>query len=304
MEVGQRLDERVPLRSPCPARPGPGRSRATEPGQGGPEPVLERAPVAAPAGERPADQQVDGHRRSRRAARSSGEDRLVRAGRLAIDVAAGSSASANSTVASRASLRLEWPWPRLIASRARSPSCQLSPRSPTPAVDLGLDVDGEHRLSQLGPFVRDPEPLDVLARRFLLPGVPGQAIAHRHEIGDQDPDRPVPPGQLGRQQVGDARVVLERLPGGPLGEPVEPPPDRQAADDRPEVRPALRQVSLLRADVGVEADGREVDVVGRAPAVDPDGHHPVADQALGRRRPAGPDDSVRSGRLGRTIVSW
>ena len=136
------------------------------------------------------------------------------------------------------------------------------------------------------------------------PAVLGRTSPIGDEVGGQDPDRPVPPGQLGHQEVRRPLVVLEGLPGEPLGEPVEPPADGQAADDRAEVRPALRQVPLGGPDVGMEPDGREVDVVGRAPGVDPDRHHPVADQPLGRRSATISADSVRSGRLGRTIVSW
>ena len=72
MQVGHRLDEsshsmrRVLLDL---VQIGLGRA---EPGQRRPQPVLERAPVAAPARERAADQQVDGDRRCPRAARSSG----------------------------------------------------------------------------------------------------------------------------------------------------------------------------------------------------------------------------------------
>ncbi len=44
----------------------------------------------------------------------------------------------------------------------------------------------------------------------------------------------MPPGQVGGQQVGEAGVVLERFPGGPLGEPVEPAADGQATRRWPE----------------------------------------------------------------------
>ena len=124
------------------------RSARAEPGQRGPEPVLERAGVAAPAGEGAADQQVDRDRDSRRQVEPAEQDRLVRArsarsGRRPRS----SSAMANSTVESRASLRLTWPWPRLVASRVRSPSCQLRAGVADAAVDLGLDIDAEEALA-------------------------------------------------------------------------------------------------------------------------------------------------------------
>ena len=108
-----------------------------------------------------------------------------------------------------------------------------------------------------------------------------------------DLDRPVPPGQLRRQEVGRALVLLIRVPGRPLGEPVEPAADRQAADDRAEMAAALRQVPFPGPDVGMEADRRKINVVGRAARVDPDRHQPVADQPLGSRRAA--NRPIRSG---------
>ena len=90
----------------------------------------------------------------------------------------------------------------------------------------------------------------------------------------------------------------------PLREPIEPAADRQAADDRPEVAAALGQIAFRGPDVGMQADGREVEVVGRPPGVDPRRHHPVADQSLRHPRRRSRRIPVRSGRLGRTIVSW
>ncbi len=149
------------------------------------------------------------------------------------------------------------------------------------AVDFGLHVDGENRAPGFGSLVLDQEPLDVLAGRLFAARVRGQAVAHRGEVGDHDLDRPVPPGQLGRQEVGRSLILLVRVPGRPFREPVEPAADGQAADDRAEMAAALGQVAFLGTDVRMKADRRKIDVVGRAAAVDPDRHQPVADQPLG-----------------------
>ena len=142
------------------------------------------------------------------------EDRLVGAGRLAIDVAP--LVERQGELDGRVAGELAVGVAVAAVDRQQGPVL-IVPAQPDvadAAVDLGLDIDGEHGLAGLGPLVGDPEPLDVLAGRLLAARVLRQDIAHRHEVGDQDADRPVPPGQLGGQQVGDARVVLERLPGG------------------------------------------------------------------------------------------
>ena len=219
-----------------------------------------------------------------------------------------SRARANSIVASRASLRLAWTWPRLIASSDRSMSCQLKPTSPTPPLTSACTYTAKIGMPRLGSLVLDQEPLDVLAGRLFPARVQGQAIAHRGEVGDQDLDRPVPPGQLGRQEVGRPLVLLIGVPGGPLGEPVEPAADGEAADDPAEMAAALRQVAFPGTDVGMKADRREINVVGRAPGIDPDRHQSVADQPFGSHeqgidrfgavRQVGPHDRVLIGALG------
>ena len=139
---------------------------------------------------------------------------------------------------------------------------------------------------------------------FSRPAFKRQAIAHRGEVGDQDLDRPVPPGQLGRQEVGRSLVLLIRVPGRPFREPVEPAADGEAADDRAEMAAALRQVAFSGTDIGMQADRRKIDVVGRAAGVDPDRHQSVADQTLRLPRAANPPIRCGPARLGRTIVSW
>jgi hypothetical protein len=133
---------------------------------------------------------------------------------------------ANSTVESLASFRFEWPWPRLVASRARTPSCQLS-RLADPAVDLALDEDAEEGVQVVGPVVDDPEPLEILARRVgaRRPSWGGSLPSPRGRY--EDADRASPPGQLGDEDVRRPLVALERLPAEPLGEPVESVADRQ-----------------------------------------------------------------------------
>ena len=131
IEVGDRLDEIVPF---------PGRRvlDLVEIGRAKPverraEPVLEGPAIAAPSRERTAHEHVDRHGAAGGQLDRAKEDRLVGAGRLALDVARGRRApAANSMVESRASLRLAWPWPRLIARSDLSMSCQLNPTSPTP----------------------------------------------------------------------------------------------------------------------------------------------------------------------------
>ena len=173
------------------------------------------------------------------------------------------------------------------------------------AVDLGLHVDPEQGRARGGAFVGDPEPLDVLARRLRPGHRAGQVRAGGGEVRDHHPDRAVPPTQLGHEQVRGPLVALDGLPGQSLGEPVQAAADGQPADDRPEVGAAGRQVPLAGANVGVEPDGGEVDVVGRAPRVHPRGHRAVADQSLGGQRDGlgavrevGPDDHV----LGRAVL--
>jgi hypothetical protein len=252
-----------------------------EPGQGGTEPVLESPRVAPPAGESAANQQIDRHRLAHRQVEPAEQDRLVRPGRLAVDVP--SAVERDGEFDRRVPRQLAVGVPVAPVHGQERPVAVVpaQARLADPAVDLRLDIDAEQRPARLVPLVLDPKPLEVLPRRDRPPGRPGQALAHRDEVGGQHPDRPVSPGQLGHQQVGRPLVVLEGLPAQPLGEPVEPPPDRQAADDRPEVRAALQLVPLRRPDVRVQPHGREVDVVGRTPRIDPGGHHPVADQSLG-----------------------
>ena len=131
VEVGERLDEGVPL---------PGRrlldlvevGRA-EPGQGGAEPVLEGPRVAPPAGEGAADQQVDRDRLAGGQVEPAEQDRLVRAGRLAVDVAAAVERD-RRTRRSRRGRACGWRgrgrgWSPAGSGRS---SCQLSPGSPIP----------------------------------------------------------------------------------------------------------------------------------------------------------------------------
>ena len=63
------------------------RSVGAEPVEGRAKPVLERPAIAAPAGERAADQHVDRHAAAGGKLDRAEEDRLVGAGRLALDVA-------------------------------------------------------------------------------------------------------------------------------------------------------------------------------------------------------------------------
>ncbi len=188
---------------------------------------------------------------------------------------------ANSTVASRASLRLEWPCPRLIASSASSISCQLRPVSPTPPLISTCtytpkiarrgSVPSFLMKNRLRYWPGDDSPPALCGRQSPM----ATKSAWRTWIG------PVSPVELGGQEVGRALVLLEAIPGRPLAEPVQPTADRQAADDRAEVRAALRVVALARPDEGMQADRGEVDVIGRAAGVDPDRHVAVAHQALG-----------------------
>ena len=57
--------------------------------------------------------------------------------------------------------------------------------------------------------------------------------------------------------------------------------DREPADDRAEMAAALGQVAFFRSNIRMETDRREIHVVSRAACIDPNGHQPVADQALG-----------------------
>ena len=164
----------------------------------------------------------------------------------------------------------------------------------------------------LGPLVLDQEPLDVLAGRFFPARVQGQTIAERGEVGDHDLDRPVPPGQLRRQEVGRALILLIGVPGGSFREPVEPAADGEAADDPAEMAAALRQVPFPGTDIRMKADRRKINVVRRAAAIDPDRHQSVADQPFGSReqgidrfgavRQVGTHDRVLIGTLGGDAV--
>ena len=293
VRIRQRGDEAVPLLT------GPlldlVEVGAAEPGQSGPEPVLERAGIAPPAGERAADQKVDGHRRARRQVEPAEQKRFVRAGRLAMDVAP--PVERHGELDGRVARQLAVGVAVAAVGRQQGPVAVVPAQAGVAdaAVDLGLDIHAEEGAPGLAPLVDHPEPLDVLARRESPAGRAGERVAHGDEIGGQNPDRTVPPAQLGHQEVRRPLVVLKRLPAEPLGEPIEPAADGQAADDGAEVRAALGPIAVGGADVGVHADGREVEVVGRPPGIDPRGHHPIADQSLGTRS----DDLGRFGAVGK-----
>ncbi len=264
--------------------------------------MLEGPGVASPAGEGPADQEVDRDRLAGGQVELAEQDRLVGAGRLALDLApvVERDGELDGGVAGELAVDVAVP----SVDRQEGPVLVVPAQAglADPAVDLGLDVDPEDGPGGLGAVVDDAEPLDVLARGLGPAGGPGQAVPLGDEVGGQDPDRPVPPAELGHQEVRGPLVMLERPPGQPLAEPVEPAADGQAGDDRPEMRPALRQLPFGGPDVGVEADGREIDVVGRSPGIDPGRHHLVADEPLGagergvgRLGPigqVGPDDRI------------
>ncbi len=113
----------------------------------------------------PLIEEVDGGRRPRGEGQLAEEDGLVRAGRLALDVAAvvegqgeldgGVARELPVHVAVAAVDRQEGP---VLVAPAQAGLAD-------PAVDLGLDVDSEDRLGRLGPVVDDPEPLEVLPGR-------------------------------------------------------------------------------------------------------------------------------------------
>jgi hypothetical protein len=153
-----------------------------------------------------------------------------------------------------------------------------------PAVDLGLHVRRKYGLTRLCAVILDHESLEVLARRAFLARVARQAITHRREVGDQDLDRPVPPPELGGEDIGRAQVLLVWLPGRSFREPIEPAADRQAADDRLKMAAALCLIAFPGADERMQSDGGKIQVVGRSARVDAHGHHPVADQSLSARR--------------------
>ena len=183
-----------------------------EPGQGGMEPVLERPGVAPPTRERAADQQVDRDGLRGGQVEPSEQDRRIRPGRLAVDPAPAveRDGELDRRVAGELPIGVAM---AAIADQERPVAVvPAQPRLADPAVDLGLDVDAEQGPSRLGSVVLDAESLDVLARRLGPAGRRGETVAHGDHVGDEDPDRSAPPGQLGHEQVGRAQVMLEWLP--------------------------------------------------------------------------------------------
>ena len=118
---------------------------AAEPGQGGPEPVLERARVAPPAGERAADEQVDRDRLAGRQVEPAEQDRLVRAGRLAVDVAP--AVERDGELDGRVAGELAVDVAVAAVGRQQGPVAVVPAQAglADPAVDLGLDVHAEER---------------------------------------------------------------------------------------------------------------------------------------------------------------
>ena len=160
----------------------------------------------------------------------------------------------------------------------------LEARLSDSSVDLALNEDPEQRIEILGTVVDEAEPFQILTGRFGPPGGFRQRRAHRDEVRNEDPNRAATPGRLGDEEVRGSLIVLKDLPGQAVGEPIDLTSDRQAADDRAEVRPALRQIPFERPNVGMEPDGREVDVLRRASVVDPHRHPAVADKPFGIER--------------------
>ena len=262
VEIGDRLDEIVPfLGGGVLDQVEIGR---TKPVEGRAEPVLERPSIAAPSRERAADQHVDRHAAAGGELDRTKENRLVGAGRLALDVALAvqRQCELDRRIASQLAIGMDM----AAVDRQQRPVDVVPAQAHVAhaAIDFGLHVDRENRTPRLGPVVLDQEALDVLAGRLFAARVQRQAIADGGEVGDHDLDRPVPPGQLRRQEVGRSLVLLVGVPGGPFGEPVEPASDGEAADDPAEMAAALRQIAFPGTDVGMKADRRKINVVGRA----------------------------------------
>ena len=180
-------------------------------------------------------------------------------------------------------------------------SCQLKPDVAYAAVDLGLHIDREDRLRALGPLVLDQEALDVLARRFLAPAFRGRQSPKAAKSVIMTWIGPCRHVSFGGEQVGRSLVLLYGSQAEPSREPVEPAADREATDDRAEMAAAVRKVPFPGPDERMQADRRKINVVGRAAAVDPDGHQAVADQGLGLHQGVRRLRPVRQ--VGRTIVS-
>ena len=243
IEIGDRLDEIVPfLGGGVLDQVEVGRAKPVE---GRAEPVLERPAIAAPSRERTADQHVDRHAAAGGQLDGTKEDRLVGAGRLALDVslAVQRQRELDRRIAGQLAIGMD-----VAAVDRQERPVGVVPAQPHvthAAVDFGLHVDRENRPPRLGPFILDQEALDVLARRLFAARVQRQTIAERGEVGDHDLDRPVPPGQLRRQEVGRSLILLIGVPGRSFGEPVEPAADGEAADDPAEMAAALRQIAFL-----------------------------------------------------------
>ena len=118
-----------------------------KPVQRRPEPVLERPAIAAPPRERPADQHVDRHAAAGRQLDRAEQDRLVGPGRLALDVALAvqREGELDRRVARQLAIGVT-----VAAIDRQERLVDVVPAQPDvadPAVDLGLNVDAENRLS-------------------------------------------------------------------------------------------------------------------------------------------------------------
>ena len=130
-----------------------------------PEPVLERPAIAAPSREGAADQHVDRHAAAGRQLDRPEENRLVGAGRLALDVAL--AVERQGELDRRIAGQLAIGMDMAAIDRQQRPVDVVPAQADVAdaAVDLGLHVDAENRLPRLGSLVPDQEPLDVLAGR-------------------------------------------------------------------------------------------------------------------------------------------
>ena len=174
------------------------------------------------------------------------EDRLIGARGLALDVAAIVEGQGELDGRITRQLAIGVAVPAVDRQQGLVDLVPTQPDIADPAVDLRLHVDAEDGRPRLVALVLDEEPLEVLAGRLLAARVERQAVAHGDEVRLEHLDRPVPPAQLGGQQVGRTLILLEAIPGRALGEPLQALADGQSADDRPEMRAAVRVIAFAR----------------------------------------------------------
>ena len=169
MKVGNRLDELVPgerggllnlVEVGC---------WRSEPVQGRAKPMLESSAVSAPAREGTADEEVDRDGGSGGQIDPPVQDRLIRSGRLAINVAprVKRQGELDRRIAGEFAIGMAVP----AVDRQQGADLVVPAQTDVAdaAIDLSLHIDGDHGGARLAPLVGDPKPLDVLARGSFAP---------------------------------------------------------------------------------------------------------------------------------------